>query len=73
MSVLLKEEEKKEITLTINLRKLEDYEDQTVVGTVEIKLKDTILKVVNVYIRKNQEETKKESLFRRIIGWFKHD
>ena len=43
------------------------------VGTVEIKLKDTILKVVNVYIRKNQEETKKESLFRRIIGWFKHD
>lgn len=73
VSVLLKEEEKKEITLTINLRKLEDYEDQTVVGTVEIKLKDTILKVVNVYIRKNQEETKKESLFRRIIGWFKHD
>lgn len=73
VSVLLKEEEKKEITLTINLRKLEDYEDQTVVGTVEIKLKDTILKEVNVYIRKNQEETKKESLFRRIIGWFKHD
>lgn len=73
VSVLLKEEEKKEITLTINLRKLEDYEDQTVVGTVEIKLKDMILKEVNVYIRKNQEETKKESLFRRIIGWFKHD
>ena len=71
--VLLKEEEKKDVTLNINLRKLEDYEDQTIVGTVEIKLKDEVLKVVNVYIRKNQEGAKKESFFKKILGWFKHD
>ncbi len=71
--VLLKEEEKKEVSLTINLRKLEEYEDQTLVGNVEIKLKEEVLKLVPIYVSKNQEENKKESFLKKIIGWFKHD
>ncbi len=71
--VLLKENEKEDITLDINLKKLEAYENGEVVGTIKIKLKEKVLKEVNVYVKLENVKEKKESLLKKILGWFKHD
>lgn len=69
--ILLKNNEKKDISLNINLRKLEEYKNDTIVGHIEIKLKEDILKKVPIYIRLDNEFKEKQSLFKKIIGWFK--
>ena len=72
--VLLKENELKNISLDINLLKLPKYENEDKVGTVKIKLKDKVLKEVNIYIEKKEKRiSSKKSLWQKIVGWFKHD
>lgn len=71
--LLLKENEKKDISLNINLNKLSQYKDGDVVGTIEVKLKDQTLKEVKIYISKQEEKKEKKTLWERILGWFKHD
>jgi D-alanyl-D-alanine carboxypeptidase len=72
--ILLNKNEKKDITLDYNLKKLTFYKNNECVGTVKIKLKDDVLKEVNIYVRKetNTRENKK-SLIKKIMGWFKRD
>jgi D-alanyl-D-alanine carboxypeptidase len=72
--ILLNKNEKKDITLDYNLKKLTFYKNNECVGTVKIKLKDDVLKEVNIYVRKetNKSENKK-SLIKKIMGWFKRD
>lgn len=72
--VLLKEEEKKHILLDIHMQKIPDYKEGDCVGTIEIKLQDQLLKEVNIYAHGNKkQEKKKESIIKKIIGWFKND
>ncbi len=72
--LLLKENEKESIILDINLKKLKHYKNGDTVGTIKIKLKEDILKEVNIYIAKKEEiPTKKQNIFQKILGWFKHD
>lgn len=72
--VLLKEEEKKDITLHINLNKLPKYKDGEKVGMVTIRLKDQNLKSVDIFVNKENKLAKKqESLWQKILGWLKHD
>lgn len=70
--ILLKDKEKKNINLDINLIKLPKFRDGEKVGTVKIKLKDETLKEVNIYVSKeNKKIENKKSLWQKIIGWFK--
>lgn len=72
--VLLKEKEKKNISLDINLKKLKEYQSEDVVGTIQVKLGNQVLKEERIYVRKNNETKEpKQSLFKKIIGWFKND
>lgn len=72
--VMLKENEKKDVSFDINLQKLNDYKNGDVVGTIKIKLKENILREENIYIEKPEEiPSKKQNFFQKIIGWFKHD
>ena len=73
VSILLKEEEKESISLDINLQKLEAYQDGDRVGVIQIKLKDEVLKEVNIYVKLQKAKEKKQNLFQKILGWFKHD
>lgn len=70
--VLLTEEEKKKIVLDIQLQKMPKYKNGEKVGIIKIKLKDEILKEVEVYIKKKEANIEnKKSLWQKIIGWFK--
>lgn len=70
--ILLKENELKDITLDINLLKLKNYENEDKVGTVKIKLKDEVLKEINIYIEKeNKINSSKKSLWQKLLNWFK--
>lgn len=72
--LMLKESEKKDVSLDINLQKISEYENGSVVGTIEIKLKDEVLREEKIYVKKAEVQTeKKQSFFKKIIGWFKHD
>lgn len=72
--VLLKENEKENINLDINLLKLSKYKNEDKVGTVKIKLNKDILKEVDIYVSKKETKLKnKVSLWQRIMGWFKND
>ena len=73
VTMILKKGEKKEVTLDIELQKLEKVKNNEQVGKVKIKIKDEVVKEVNIYISLEKEEEKKESLFKKILGWFKHD
>ena len=70
--MMLKDNEKKDITLDINLLKIPDFNDGDKVGSIKIKLKDETLKEVNIFVQKNDENIKKQtSLWDKIKGWFK--
>lgn len=71
--LLLKENEKEDVSLDIHLQKLDAYEDNDKVGTIEIKLKEDVLKEVGVYVGLSKPKEKKQNLFQKILGWFKHD
>jgi len=71
--VLLKNNEKKNINLDINLMKLPRTSNGEKVGTVKIKLKDETLKEINIYISKvkNKSNNNKKNLWQKIKEWFK--
>lgn len=70
--ILLKDKEKKNINLDINLIKLPKFRDGEKVGTVKIKLKDETLKEVNIYVSKEDKKIEnKKSLWQKIKEWFK--
>jgi D-alanyl-D-alanine carboxypeptidase len=71
--ILLKESEIKDIVMDFNLKKLTYYKNDECVGTVKIKLKDEVLKEVNIYVSKNNNKENKKSLLDKILGWFKND
>ncbi len=70
--VLLKGNEKKDITLDINLLKISDFKNGDKVGSVKINLKNQTLKEVNIYVSKKDEKIKKQTNFlQKIKEWFK--
>lgn len=72
--LMVKEEEKDNISLDIHLEKLSEYENRNVVGTIKIKLKEDVLREEKIYVeKKTQQKAKKQNIFQKIIGWFKHD
>ncbi len=74
VEILLTEEEKNNITLDINLKKIPNFKNGDCVGQVNIKLKDEILKTANVFVKlANKEENKSESLWQKILRWLRHD
>ncbi len=72
--LLVKEGEKESVSLDIHLQKIPKYESGDAVGTVKIKLKEDVLREENIYVEKKQEQkAEKQNIFKKIIGWFKHD
>lgn len=72
--LMVKPDEKEDISLDIQLEKLKKYENGNVVGTIKIKVKDKVLKEEKIYIQK--QESKKEvhkNFLKKILGWFRHD
>ncbi len=73
VSILLKEGEKENISLDINLQKKESYEEDSRVGSIKVKLNDAVLKEVGVYVKLDTPKEKPKNIFEKILGWFKHD
>lgn len=72
--LMLKENENKDVSLDIHLQKIPEYENGSVVGTIKIKLKDDVLREEKIYVKKEEvQPEKKQSFFKKVIGWFKHD
>lgn len=72
--LMVKDNEKDNISLDIHLEKQLKYESGDVVGTIKVKLKDEVLKSEKIYVEKKEEQKeKKQNIFQKIIGWFKHD
>lgn len=72
--LMVKKNEKEDISLDINLEKQNEYENGSVVGTIKVKLKEEILKEEKIYVQKQEQlKEKRKNLFQKIIGWFKHD
>lgn len=72
--LMVKEKEKESISLDFRLEKLNDYKTGDIVGKVKIKLGDKMVREENIYVeKKEQEESKKQNIFQKILGWFKHD
>lgn len=70
----LKPDEKKNISIDYELQKRKDYESGDAIGIVKLKLNDQVLKEEKVYVEKQDDlPKKKENIFKKIIGWFKHD
>ena len=72
--LMVKEKEKESISLDFRLEKLNDYKTGDIVGKVKIKLGDKMVREENIYVEKKEhEEAKKQNIFQKILGWFKHD
>lgn len=72
--LMVKDNEKDNISLDIHLEKQSKYESGDVVGTIKVKLKDEVLKSEKIYVeKKEKQKEKKQNIFQKIIGWFKHD
>lgn len=72
--LMVKDNEKDNISLDIHLEKHKKYENGNVVGTLKVKLKDKILREEKIYVEKKEtKKEKKQNIFQKIIGWFKHD
>lgn len=72
--LMVKDNEKDNISLDIHLEKHKKYENGNVVGTLKVKLKDKVLREEKIYVEKKEtKKEKKQNIFQKIIGWFKHD
>ena len=72
--IMLKKGEKENITLDIHLNKLPKYQNGEKVGFVNIKLKEDILKTSDIFVDKKLVTKKNsQSLWQKLIGWFKND
>ncbi len=67
-NMTLNKEEYKKINLNVNLMKLENYNDDDIVGYVEVILDDTIYHKEPIYIKKI-EEKEKMSWWEKFKGW----
>lgn len=65
----LTEKEKDNTKTIINIYKLDNYENDDIVGDVTVILNDEEIYKENIYVKK--EETRKEGLFSKIIKFFK--
>lgn len=66
----LTKEEIKKLTLNINLMKLEDYLDDSIVGYIEVTLNDNIYHKEPIYVQKFKEvEEKNLSWWQKFKGW----
>lgn len=67
-SITLTKKELEKVKLNYNLMKLEDYVDDTMVGYIEVKLKDKIYHKEPIYV--NKKEVKEElSWWQKFRGW----
>lgn len=65
-------EEKQSIKLKYNLNKLRNYKNNDKVGNIEIYIADEKINDFPIYVRINQEEESKQSIFQKIIEWVKN-
>ncbi len=70
---LVKKEEEKDLKLNITLYKYDKVYDDMKIGEVKVMLKDTLLHTEAIYVKKRISEINKpkESLWAKIIRWFK--
>lgn len=72
--LMVKENEKENISLDFYLEKRKEYKTGDIVGKVVIKIEDKKVREENIYVeRKEVKENKKQTLLQKILGWFKHD
>ena len=72
--LLLKKSEKSAIALDIQLQKKTNIEENDCIGTIQIKLNNTILKEIDVFIsHKTTNNTPRTNIFQKIMRWFKRD
>ena len=65
----LTNKELKDITLNINLMKLDNYIDDTLVGYVEVKLKNDIYHKEPIYVLKKEDVNKDLNWWQKFRGW----
>lgn len=73
---LVKDNEKKDLKININLYKYDDIYNEMKIGEAKVMLKDTLLHTESIYLKKtetNNKEVKKEKIgfFEKILRWFK--
>ena len=54
----------------IKLYKIKNYKDNDIVGISQIIYKDEVIHEENIYIDKEENKSKKESVFKKIKKWF---
>ena len=67
---LVTEKEQSNLEMKVELKKLNDYHNNQVVGEAKIYLGEDLLHTEKIYIEK-EEETEKLSLWQKIVRWFK--
>lgn len=67
-NMTLTKDELKSINLNINLMKLKNYYDDTLVGYIEVKLGDEVYHKEPIYVKKKSEE-EKLNWWQKIKGW----
>lgn len=70
---LVSSSEKKDLKLDINIYKYDSIYDGMKIGEVKVMVKDTLLHIESIYLKKENKEIKnnKKSLWQKIVGWFK--
>ncbi len=71
---LVKENEKNDLKVNINLYKYDNVYNDMKIGEAKVLLKDEVLHTESIYLKKIEEKQvkkEKKSLWQRIIGWFK--
>jgi len=71
---LVKENEKNDLKVNINLYKYDNVYNDMKIGEAKVLLKDEVLHTESIYLKKIEEKQvkkEKKSLLQRIIGWFK--
>jgi len=68
---VLKEEEKDKISVKYKIEKKNNSKNEDKIGTIEIYLDNTKVKEEDIFIKIKEENKKKESIFTKILNWFK--
>lgn len=66
-NITLKKEELKKVSLNYNLMKLKNYENDTQIGNIEIKINETIYHKEPIYVKLKTH--KKETFWQKFKGW----
>lgn len=65
----LTKEELKKVNLNINLMKLDNYTDDTLVGYIEVKLEDVIYHKEPIYVNKKEDIKNNLNWWQKFLGW----